>query len=568
MNYFLVLLMSFSFLTILFLAEVLYRFTKIPPEWTRKLQHVLSGCLAACFPWIFSSSKEVIALGVIMTLALFALRKSRFLTSLHDVKRETLGEFYFLLSAVILSILAWNKPPVFYFIPILTLTFSDSLAAIVGTAYKKHLYSIKGHIKSFEGSAAFFISTLFTVSLPLLFLSDVQPLPSILIALQVALITTCVEAVGRKGIDNLFIPLATFYLLAHLSEISTSSILKELIGCSAAFLVLYFFQKNRSFSIDSFSPEDERIHYFTKLKSTIYPQNASLESIHPEAVCLVALKNQIPLATLTIQKKGDVGLIGHYEASCMKAGVYLLGKAQEKLNMLGVKQILGPMNGNTWNRYRLAMDDSNSFFLGEPRNPSDYHDHFTKAGFLIAEKYESRIVTNLLERKAAYLKLDARMAKLGITIEPLKIELFESSLKEIYEMSLPAFAENRFYESITFEEFRGLYQKIRPLLDPDFIQLAYDKERHLVGYAFAYADAYDPNRLIFKTLATDKKVRANGLGVYLYDRMHWIAAEKGKRAVIHALMHEEHNSLKLSKSMRSLPFRDYALYVKEFPQSP
>jgi len=229
-NYLALSLVSVFFLLILFAAECIYRLTKVPPEWTRKFQHVVSGLLAACFPWIFSTPIEVAALGAIMTLVMLVLRKSRFLTSLHDVKRESLGEIYFVLSVVILSFLAWDKPPVYYLIPILTLTISDTLAAIVGTAYKKRLYSITGHIKSLEGSAAFLISTLLTTSLPLLFLAGMPLLLSVLIAFNTAVLVTGVEAVCRKGSDNLFIPLSTFYLLVYLTSASVSLLTLELAG--------------------------------------------------------------------------------------------------------------------------------------------------------------------------------------------------------------------------------------------------------------------------------------------------------------------------------------------------
>jgi dolichol kinase len=566
-----ILLVGFAYLLILLGAEGFYRFTKVPPEWTRKLQHVLSGTLAACFPWIFSSPKEVVALGIIMAAVLLVFRKSRFLTSMHEVKRKTFGEFYFLLAAVLLSILSWRTPS-FYFISMLTLTVSDTVAAIVGTTYQRVIYSIRGHTKSLEGSVVFLISTFLTVHLPLLFLSNVSPLRSILTALNIAILVTIVEALCRNGRDNVLIPLSTYCLLRHLTGASQTLLVQELGGCLGTGLIalsgFYFFKKRCSFSIDSFSPKDARIQYFTKVTRDVYCTDVAVDPVHPEATCLVALKNQTPVATATLQKKGTVGVIGHYEASSKKAGTYLLRKAQETLATLGIQQIVGPMNGNTWNRYRLAIDDSDLFFLGEPKNPPTYHDHFIAAGFSIAERYESRVVTNLLERKDAYLKLDARMGKLGIVTEAVNMEDFESSLKAIYEMSLSAFAENRFYEPIAFEEFCSLYQKVKPLLDPDFIQLAYDREKRLIGYAFAYPDAYDQSRLIFKTLATDKRVRAHGLGVYLYDRIHWIAAERGMKAVVHALMHEEHNSLKLSKSMKSELLRRYALYIKEFPQSP
>ena len=244
-----ILLIGFAYLLIMFGAEGLYRFTKIPPEWTRKLQHVLSGLLAACFPWIFSSSKEVIALGIIMTVVLLALRKSRFLTSMHEVKRKTFGEFYFLLAAVVLSVLSWDNPP-FYFIPMLTLTFSDTVAAMVGTTYKRVTYSIKGHIKSLEGSVAFFVSTFLTEHLPFLFLSDIAPLPSILIALNIALLVALVEAICRNGRDNILIPLSTYYLLIHLTEASQALLFQELgvVTAIALSLIVHLFRKRRRLS--------------------------------------------------------------------------------------------------------------------------------------------------------------------------------------------------------------------------------------------------------------------------------------------------------------------------------
>lgn len=248
-----VLLVSCLFLLMLFGSEALYRFTKIPSEWTRKFQHIFSGLVGACLPWMFSSPWEVAALGAVMTAVLFILRKSRFLTSLHDVKRQTHGEFYFLLSVVILAFLSWNGPRVFYFIPLLTLTFSDSLAAIVGTSYKKHIYSIQGHIKSLEGSATFLISTILTVLLPLLFLSELSPFLAILTALNIALIVTGVEAVGRNGLDNLLIPLSTYLLLVHLTTAPLALLSLEfagLFGLAALLIHRLFFR-----SLDSSGEE-------------------------------------------------------------------------------------------------------------------------------------------------------------------------------------------------------------------------------------------------------------------------------------------------------------------------
>ncbi len=127
-------------------------------------------------------------------------------------------------------------------------------------------------------------------------------------------------------------------------------------------------------------------------------------------------------------------------------------------------------------------------------------------------------------------------------------------------MSRFAFSENLFYEPVGFEEFCRLYGKIRPILDPDFTLLAYDKDRRLAAYVLAYPDLCDPTRIVLKTLACNPRFKMSGLGVFLYDQIHNIAAEKGKQAVIHALMHESHLSIKLSLATGSHLFRTYALY--------
>jgi len=232
-----ILFITSIYLAILLGAEALYRHTRIPTEWTRKLQHLLSGGLAACFPWIFASPKQVALLGAMMGVALLFFRKSRFLSSLHEVKRKTFGEFYFLLSAVLLSLFSWENPA-FYFISMLTLTCSDTVAAIVGSSYQRITYAIRGHVKSVEGSAAFFISTFLTVHLPLLFLAGTPALPSVLIALATALLVTLIEALCRNGRDNILIPLSTWLLLLHFHGAPVTKLLAELTAASAITITL------------------------------------------------------------------------------------------------------------------------------------------------------------------------------------------------------------------------------------------------------------------------------------------------------------------------------------------
>jgi len=69
--------------------------------------------------------------------------------------------------------------------------------------------------KSAEGSVIFFLSTFLIVHLVLLLATPTERLESVLVALLIALIITVFESVSIKGIDNLFIPLGTIFILSH-----------------------------------------------------------------------------------------------------------------------------------------------------------------------------------------------------------------------------------------------------------------------------------------------------------------------------------------------------------------
>ena len=196
-------------------------------------------------------------------------------------------------------------------------------------------------------------------------------------------------------------------------------------------------------------------------------------------------------------------------------------------------------------------------------NPPDYNEQFNQAGFTPIDMYESRIVLNLNARQLETEQLSKKMERLGITTESIDLSRFDEYLSKIFEMSVHAFANNMYYHDISFNEFSSMYQRIKPLLEPDFVRLAYNQKRRLVGFALAFPDLYckDEARLVYKTLATREEMRGSGLGVYLLDELHQIAYRKGYNSIIHALMHCSNNSLKLSKRCyNSLLFKQYALY--------
>jgi GNAT superfamily N-acetyltransferase len=329
--------------------------------------------------------------------------------------------------------------------------------------------------------------------------------------------------------------------------------------------------------IEEFGPDDPRMADFDSVREEIgYP--APDEPVHPGARCMVAWNHGVPVARLSLAIASDLhgapgpsGLIGHYERTDPTAGEPLLRRAVGQLRRSRVKRVLGPINGSTWGRYRLALPgepwegEPERAFLSEPLNPPDYAIDFTEAGFRVAATYESAIVESLAAADPRRAELAERVRARGAIIRPLDPARFDDELRAIYALSVGAFAENLYYSPIGFDEFRARYAPLRPLLDPELVRLAEDADGRMLGFVFAFPDALAmkggrPTRVVLKTLATSPAARGLGLGTFLTDEVRRVAHEKGYASVIHALMQADNDSIRISRHSARV-FRRYALYA-------
>lgn len=229
-------LVGACFLALLGLAE-LWRFWRQPPtEWTRKFVHVSGGIVAAFFPWVFGSHWTLLVLGTSL-IALFTLaRRLGWLGAVLAVSRESSGERWFPVGVYLLFLVA-HEQPVFYLIALSALVVSDTLAALLGKRYGMHQFAAGEGRKSLEGSAAFLIATFLGVHIPILLLTNIGRVESLLIALQLALIATCLELIAERGSDNVIIPLAVYYLLVKMTAYDWQWIGSQL-GVQIALLVV------------------------------------------------------------------------------------------------------------------------------------------------------------------------------------------------------------------------------------------------------------------------------------------------------------------------------------------
>jgi phytol kinase len=228
------------------LLQVLRRFVAITPEQVRKLAHLGMGALAISFAWVFSSKIAVFLVCGLAVLLMLAIRyysplKRKMGGVLGDVGRKSHGEIYFPLSIALLFYLARGSK-LMYVIPLLVLTFADSMAALLGEEYGKHGYAGIGGSKSAEGSVSFFTVTFFSVHIPLLLFTQLGRPETLLIAIDIALVVTLLEAVAWHGLDNLFIPLGVFILLHIYMTLPMWKLVLRLIVAAGLLIFIRFYR--------------------------------------------------------------------------------------------------------------------------------------------------------------------------------------------------------------------------------------------------------------------------------------------------------------------------------------
>lgn len=204
------------------------------PETRRKAAHIALGLGCAAFPWIFTSPGPVWVLAALACagLALLRVRSLRSGTlgsALHGVDRRSWGELCFPLAVALVfhaSAGRWEL----HVVPVLVLALADAAGALVGRRFGRHGLRMDAAHKSLEGSAAVFVVAALCVAPPLaLFAGWSWPL-ALAAALLVAGLAALVEGVAFAGLDNLFLPLLAYAVLAR----SDSWELSGLLGRAAA----------------------------------------------------------------------------------------------------------------------------------------------------------------------------------------------------------------------------------------------------------------------------------------------------------------------------------------------
>ena len=221
----------------LFGVEAIGRALKWPQSFTRKIIHIgagmwVWGILYFFDHWYFG----IIPFATFIVLNYLFYRQQTFKSM--DTEKSTPGTVYFAASITLLYGLLWRTGGEIDRSPIATaavmaMAWGDAMASIVGTRWGRHKYTVFGHTRSWEGSAAMAIFSLLAIFGTLALLpgsalspNSIAPTTAMLIIMGAAgtIVATAAEALSPAGTDNLSVPLMTGLALWLLVILKTAPI--------------------------------------------------------------------------------------------------------------------------------------------------------------------------------------------------------------------------------------------------------------------------------------------------------------------------------------------------------
>ena len=219
------------------------------PEIRRKLLHIAMGGVTLILPFIFYDAVQVwwlagLAFCILMIVRCNGRVKARIGGALHTIGRNSFGELCFPLGVATVFSLAGDDY-LKYLVPMLILTFGDSLAALFGIYHGRRRFRTLDGYKTIEGSLALFGVSLICVVLPYGLAGTLDLAPLLLVGMNLALLIALVEAFTWRGMDNFLLPVVAFYLLEAYLPLDIGSLLLQALPGSAMVLAILMWRRFR-----------------------------------------------------------------------------------------------------------------------------------------------------------------------------------------------------------------------------------------------------------------------------------------------------------------------------------
>ncbi len=291
--------------------------------------------------------------------------------------------------------------------------------------------------------------------------------------------------------------------------------------------------------------------------------------------------------TLTDDDGKPLGMLSFFEALNEPEAVrQLLGVAIDWIFARGATALIGPIDGDTWHRYRFNAGpfDARPFMM-EPYNKPYYPELWTQCGFKVLSHYYSKHVADVRDVIPGMEKFYKRSLREGFSFRQFNADDFDGELHCLYKLSREIFSRNYLYTDICEKDFKDLYAGAKNILNPDLIWFAVDKDGEPAGFTFNVPDYFEALRsmkgkknilakirfllnkstdtLNIKTLGTVPKYHGGGLGPALMYLAYSSGLKAGYRKANLCLIQEGNSSGRLDAGKGAVS-RKYLLfrYVK------
>ena len=217
---------------LLFIVEAIGKRLKWSQAFTRKIIHIGAGM----WIWGILALFDTWTIGIIPFATFIVLNYVFYRFQIFkamDAVDSSPGTVYFAISITVLFALLWRTGGALDRVPIaaaavMTMTWGDRLASIIGQRYGKRPYTTFGHQRSREGSIAMAVATFVVIFLTLLWLPESTLSPNsialpfgsaLLLTVIGTVVATAAEAFSPAGTDNLSVPLLTGLVLFVLNAL-------------------------------------------------------------------------------------------------------------------------------------------------------------------------------------------------------------------------------------------------------------------------------------------------------------------------------------------------------------
>ena len=285
-------------------------------------------------------------------------------------------------------------------------------------------------------------------------------------------------------------------------------------------------------------------------------------------------------------RNGDVAEFGFWEGPHdLELHKEAFGIVEAEARKRGYRALTGPINFNTFHRYRLRIQDPVSWacFTGEPDNPAYYPALLREMGFRVVRKYQSHYVSpeevrEVYRRQEPFLR---RVKELPFELQPIDADFWEDKLPELFALLTEIFSGNPNFRHIRREEFQIDYgPAYGAMLCPHTSVLFIDKasrewaaislcmpnyeelNRPQENYSFERDYPHLPRKtFLAKTIGAKEKYRGQRLIRYLaaYGMLRF---PEYYEDAIFCLMREDNPSNSFTARHRK-EVADYALFSKE-----